>query len=255
MVAIVTRDSDTVTIACHSHVECTESQGSRSIVTRDSANGTIAVGLFDLNAFLADFATARVIERAKSRRDSRRPLELATKQCTARVMARVHSRRNLHRSLENPQTNSAPCGLWHGLNRAATRVGHCLCFFFQTGQTKLGVLHPEWKWDNITMDFVTKLSKTLRGHDTIWVNVDRLTKSAHFLAMRETLPMEKLAKLYIDEVVSRNGVPKSIVSDRDSRFTSKFWASLQKELGTRLNLSTAYHPQTDGQSERTIQML
>ncbi|KAI3667584.1 hypothetical protein L6452_42650 [Arctium lappa] len=114
---------------------------------------------------------------------------------------------------------------------------------------------PEWKWDNFTMDFVTKLPKTLRGHDTIWVIVDRLTKSAHFLAMRETLPMEKLAKLYIDEVVSRHGVPQSIVSDRDSRFTSNFWASLQKELGTRLNLSTAYHPQTDGQSERTIQTL
>ncbi|KAI3735922.1 hypothetical protein L6452_15448 [Arctium lappa] len=114
---------------------------------------------------------------------------------------------------------------------------------------------PEWKWDHITMDFVTKLPKTLRGHDTIWVIVDRLTKSAHFLAMRETLPMDKLAKLYIDEVVSRHGVPLSIVSDRDSRFTSNFWDGLQKELGTRVKLSTAYHPQTDGQSERTIQTL
>ena len=73
--------------------------------------------------------------------------------------------------------------------------------------------------------------------------------------MRETLPMDKLAKLYIDEVVSRHGVPLSIVSDRDSRFTSKFWEGLQKELGTRLKLSTTYHPQTDGQSERTIQTL
>ncbi|KAI3746254.1 hypothetical protein L6452_08679 [Arctium lappa] len=126
-------------------------------------------------------------------------------------------------------------------------------------QRPYGSLQPlsilEWKWEKITMDFVTKLPKTLRGHDTIWVIVDRLTKSAHFLTMRETLPMEKLAKLYIDEVVSRHGVPQSIVSDRDSRFTSNFWASLQKELGTRLNLSTAYHPQTDGQSERTIQTL
>ncbi|KAI3667768.1 hypothetical protein L6452_42837 [Arctium lappa] len=66
---------------------------------------------------------------------------------------------------------------------------------------------PEWKWENITMDFVTKIPKTLRGHDTIWVIVDRLTKSVHFLVMRETLPMDKLAKLYIDEVVSRHGVP------------------------------------------------
>ena len=102
-----------------------------------------------------------------------------------------------------------------------------------------------------TMDFVMKSPKTLKGHDTIWVVVDQLTKSAHFLAMHETLPMEKLAKLYIDEVVSRHEVPLSIVSDRDSRFTSNFWNGLQKELGTRLNLSTAYHPQPTGKvSER-----
>ncbi|KAI3692763.1 hypothetical protein L6452_32585 [Arctium lappa] len=114
---------------------------------------------------------------------------------------------------------------------------------------------PEWKWEHITMDFITKLPKTLRGHDTIWVVVDRLTKSAYFLAMIETLPMDKLAKLYIDEVVLRHGVPLSIISDRDSRFTSNFWEGLQKDLGTRVNLSTTYHPQTDGQSERTIKTL
>ncbi|KAI3745933.1 hypothetical protein L6452_08345 [Arctium lappa] len=85
--------------------------------------------------------------------------------------------------------------------------------------------------------------------------VDRLTKSAYFLAMRESLLMDKLAKLYIDEVVSRHGVPLSIVSDQDSCFTSHFWDNFQKELGTRVKLSTAYHPQTDGQSERTIQTL
>ena len=97
---------------------------------------------------------------------------------------------------------------------------------------------PEWKWEHLTMVFVTKLPKTLIGHDTIWVVVDRLTKSAHFLAMIESLPMEKLAKLYVDEVISRHGVPLSIVSDRDSRFTSNFWNGLQKELGTRLKLSS-----------------
>lgn len=89
----------------------------------------------------------------------------------------------------------------------------------------------------------------------IWVIVDRLTKSALFLAARETWPMEKFADLYVNEVVRRHGVPLSIVSDRDSRFTSRFWKSLQEELGTKLHLSTAYHPQTDGQSERTIQTL
>ncbi|KAK1410455.1 hypothetical protein QVD17_36992 [Tagetes erecta] len=114
---------------------------------------------------------------------------------------------------------------------------------------------PVWKWEMVTMDFITKLPKTSRGNDTIWVIIDRLTKSTHFLAMKETFSMDKLAQLYINEIVSLHGVPLSIVSDRDSRFTSRFWQSFQKALGTRLNLSTAYHPQTDGQSERTIQTL
>ncbi|MCQ7285346.1 hypothetical protein NP026_23605, partial [Salmonella enterica] len=114
---------------------------------------------------------------------------------------------------------------------------------------------PVWKWELITMDFVTKLPKTRKGNDAIWVIVDRLTKSAHFLPIKETFSMERLAQLYVDEVVSLHGVPLSIVSDRDSRFTSHFWTSFQEAMGTRLNLSTAYHPQTDGQSERTIQTL
>ncbi|GJR28459.1 putative reverse transcriptase domain-containing protein [Tanacetum coccineum] len=114
---------------------------------------------------------------------------------------------------------------------------------------------PEWKWEKITMDFVTKLPKTTNGYDTIWVIVDRLTKSAHFLPMRENDPMEKLMKLYMKEVVTRHGVPVSIISDRDGRFTSLFWQALHKALGTRLDMSTAYHPETDGQSERTIQTL
>ncbi|GJQ99491.1 putative reverse transcriptase domain-containing protein [Tanacetum coccineum] len=114
---------------------------------------------------------------------------------------------------------------------------------------------PEWKWEKITMDFVTKLPKTTNGYDTIWAIVDRLTKSAHFLPMRETDHMEKLIKLYMKEVVTRHGVPVSIISDRDGRFTSLFWKALNKALGTRLDMSTAYHSETDGQSERTIQTL
>nr|GFA99549.1 putative reverse transcriptase domain-containing protein [Tanacetum cinerariifolium] len=113
----------------------------------------------------------------------------------------------------------------------------------------------EWKWEKITMDFITKLPKTTNGYDTIWVIVDRLTKSAHFLPIRENDPMEKLMKLYTKEVVTRHGVPVSIISDRDGRFTSLFWQALHKALGTRLDMSTAYHPETDGQSERTIQTL
>ncbi|GJT52085.1 putative reverse transcriptase domain-containing protein [Tanacetum coccineum] len=114
---------------------------------------------------------------------------------------------------------------------------------------------PEWKWDNITMDFVTKLPKTSQGYDTIWVIVDRLTKSVIFTPMRETDPLDKLARLYLKEVVTRHGIPVSIICDRDPRFASNFWRSLQSALGTNLDMSTAYHPQTDGQSERTIQTL
>ncbi|GJV17608.1 putative reverse transcriptase domain-containing protein [Tanacetum coccineum] len=114
---------------------------------------------------------------------------------------------------------------------------------------------PVWKWEGIAMDFVTKLPRTSSGHDTIWVIVDRLTKSAHFLPMRKDYKMERLARLYLNEIVARHGVPISIISDRDSRFTSRFWQSMQEALGTRLDMSTAYHPQTDGQSERTIQTL
>ncbi|GKB22394.1 putative reverse transcriptase domain-containing protein [Tanacetum coccineum] len=111
---------------------------------------------------------------------------------------------------------------------------------------------PEWKWESITMDFITKLPRTRNRHDAIWVVVDRLTKSTHFLAIREDYSTEKLARLYTDEIVMRHGVPMSIISDRDARFTSRLWQTFQKALGTRLDIGTAYHPQTDGQSERTI---
>ncbi|GJT30087.1 putative reverse transcriptase domain-containing protein [Tanacetum coccineum] len=103
------------------------------------------------------------------------------------------------------------------------------------------------------MDFIAKLPRTSSEHDAIWVIVDRLTKSAHFLAIREYYKTERLARLYINEIVARHGVLVSIISDHGSHFTSGFWRSLQKALGTHLDLSTTYHPQIDGQSERTIQ--
>ncbi|GJT83466.1 putative reverse transcriptase domain-containing protein [Tanacetum coccineum] len=97
--------------------------------------------------------------------------------------------------------------------------------------------------------------RTSSGHDIIWVIMDRLTKSAHFLPMREDYKMDRLAILYLNEIVARHGVPVLIISDRDSRFTSRFWQSMQEALGTKLDISTAYHPQTNSQSERTIQTL
>nr|GFC74813.1 reverse transcriptase domain-containing protein [Tanacetum cinerariifolium] len=105
------------------------------------------------------------------------------------------------------------------------------------------------------MDFVTKLPKSSQGYDTIWVFVDRLTKSAIFTPIRETDPMDKLARIYLKEVVTRHEIRASIISDRDPRFASNFWRSLQNALGTRLDMSTAYDRETDGQSERTIQTL
>ncbi|KAJ4978703.1 hypothetical protein NE237_009483 [Protea cynaroides] len=114
---------------------------------------------------------------------------------------------------------------------------------------------PAWKWDYITMDFVTGLPLTPRVVDAVWVIVDRLTKTARFIPIRPQYTLERLAKLYVDNIVRLHGVPESIVSDRDPRFTSKFWKRLQKAMGTTLKFNTAFHPQTDGQSERTIQIL
>nr|GEZ08492.1 hypothetical protein [Tanacetum cinerariifolium] len=107
---------------------------------------------------------------------------------------------------------------------------------------------PEWKWEKITMDFVLGLPKIPSGYDSIWVIGDRLTKSAYFLPMKKMDSIEKQAQLYLKEIVCRHGVPVSIILDRDSLFTSRFLETLQKALGTQLNLSTAYHPEMDGQT-------
>nr|AAS07330.1 putative polyprotein [Oryza sativa Japonica Group]ABF98050.1 retrotransposon protein, putative, Ty3-gypsy subclass [Oryza sativa Japonica Group] len=114
---------------------------------------------------------------------------------------------------------------------------------------------PEWKWEEIGMDFITGLPRTSSGHDSIWVIVDRLTKVAHFIPVRTTYSGSRLVELYMARIVCLHGVPKKIVSDRGSQFTSKFWKKLQEDMGSKLNFSTAYHPQTDGQTERVNQIL
>jgi hypothetical protein len=105
------------------------------------------------------------------------------------------------------------------------------------------------------MDFVSGLPKRKRGRGVVWIIVDRLTKSTLFLLMKTTDSVNKLAKLYVNGMVRLHGVPISIFLDRDPRFTSRLWPNVQQALRTRLNLSTTYHPQTDGQSERTIHVL
>ena len=117
------------------------------------------------------------------------------------------------------------------------------------------LLIPQWKWDNITMDFVSDFPLTQRKHEGVWVIVDRLTKFARFLPVRLDYSMDRLAELYVNEIVRLHGIALSIVSDRDPRFTSRFWKELQSAFGTRLNFSTAFHPQTYGQSKRVIQVL
>ena len=151
---------------------------------------------------------------------------------------------------------------WKGMKKEiADFVSRCLiCQQVKAEHQKLaGKIQPlpipVWKWNKITMDFVTGLPRTRRQHDAIWVIVDRLTKSTHFLPVINDDLLDKLDQLYVEEIVRLHGVPISIVSDRDPRFTSRFWSSLQDAMGTRLRFSTTFHPQTDCQSERTIQTL
>ena len=99
----------------------------------------------------------------------------------------------------------------------------------------------QMKWDIVTMDFVTGLPKSVKENTAIWVVVDRLTKSAHFISYKSGMTLDGMARLYIKEIVRLHGVPKKIISDRDSRLTSHFWKSFQKTLGSELGFSTTFH--------------
>jgi hypothetical protein len=113
----------------------------------------------------------------------------------------------------------------------------------------------EWKWEEIGMDFVTGLPRTQKGNDSIWVIIYRLTKVAHFIPVKTTYGRATLARIYLKEIVRLHGIPRNIVSDRGTKFTSKFRMSLQQTMGTKLDFSTAYHPQSDGQIERVNKVL
>ncbi|KAA3464322.1 reverse transcriptase [Gossypium australe] len=151
---------------------------------------------------------------------------------------------------------------WPGLKSEVTElVGKCLTCQQVKAEHQLpsGLLQPakipQWKWEGIMMDFVSGLPLTPSKKDSIWVIVDRVTKSAHFIPVRFDYSLQRSAKLYIAEIVRLHGVPVSIILDRDPQFTSRFWKALHQALGTKLNFSTAFHPQSDGQSERVIQVL
>ena len=105
------------------------------------------------------------------------------------------------------------------------------------------------------MDFIVSLPKTRKGYDSIWLIIDQLTKFMHFLPIQMTYTATQYAPLFLDKIISLHGVPISIIFDRGPQFTSHFWQSFQEAMGTQLQFSIAFHPQTDGQSVRTIQTL
>ena len=114
---------------------------------------------------------------------------------------------------------------------------------------------PSWKWEELNMDFIVGLPNTSRHHDSIWVIVDRLTKTAHFLLVHTTHRAEKYAEIYIDQIVRLHGIPRTIVSDRGAPFVARFWEQLQESLGTHVIRSSAYLPRTDGQMEKVNKFL
>jgi hypothetical protein len=114
---------------------------------------------------------------------------------------------------------------------------------------------PSWKWDDISMYFLVELPPTSRNHDSIWVVVDRLTKTAHFIIVNSTYSAKDYAEVYLDRIVRLHGIPKTIISDRGPQFIARFWEQLHENLGTKLICSSTYHPQTDGQMERVNQII
>jgi hypothetical protein len=114
---------------------------------------------------------------------------------------------------------------------------------------------PQWKWEEISADFIVGLPTTQSSYDSIWVIIDHFLKVAHFIPVKTTYKGAKLAELYIARIVCLHGLPKKIVSDRGTQFMSRFWEKLHEIMDTRLNFSSAYHPQTNGQTERVNQIL
>ena len=151
---------------------------------------------------------------------------------------------------------------WSGLHADVyAYVTSCdLCQSNKSSSTKsAGLLQsiptPDIKWGTVSMDLITQLPKTKTGHTAIVVFVDKLTKLAHFVACKTEINAPQLAQLFYDHVIKSHGVPNTIISDRDARFTSRFWRELWQRLDTKLAMSTSYHPQSDGQTERTNRIL
>lgn len=151
---------------------------------------------------------------------------------------------------------------WPGMKRDVTEyLARCIeCQLIKAEhQHPAGLLQPlpipEWKWEVITMDFITGLPKSKKGNDSIMIVVDKLSKTAHFIPVQSTYRVAQIANVFMQNIFKLHGLPKTIISDRDVKFTSAFWRTLFEGLGTQLNFSIAYHPQTNGQTERVNQVL
>jgi hypothetical protein len=222
-----------------------------------------------------DPETARLVEKARKeqlpdlRADEQGALWFKNRLCVPKGEAREVLLEEAHNSAYSihPGTTKMYLDLktrywWRGMKKEiAQYVARCdTCQRTKAEHQKpAGLLQPlpvpEWKWEEIGMDFVTGLPRTQKGNDSIWVIIDRLTKVSHFIPVKTTFGGATLARIYLKEIVRLHGIPRKIVSDRGTQFTSKFWTSLQKAMGTKLDFSTAYHPQTDGQTERVNKVL
>lgn len=172
------------------------------------------------------------------------------------------SRLSIHPGVMKIYQNMKKLYWWCGMKREVSiYVSRCTtCQQVKADNRKTaGLLQPLeipiWKWDQVSMDFIDGLPRTRSGNESIWVIVDRLTKTAHFIPVRSNHAASSLAEIYMQEIIKLHGVPSSIFCDRDHIFTSNFWKAFQESLGTHLNLSTVYHPQTDGQTERVNPIL
>jgi len=161
-----------------------------------------------------------------------------------------------HRGYQKTLTAVRKEYLWSGMKKDVTDyIARCMEFLRVKVEYRhpVGLLQPllipEWKWEVVTIDFIIKLPRSSSRHDSIMVVVEKLTKATHFVPVKSTHKATNIVEIYMKEIARLHGVHKAIVSDRDLKFTSNFWKVLFKEFGTNLNLSTAYHPQTDGQTE------
>jgi hypothetical protein len=179
------------------------------------------------------------------------------------IMDELHKRPYTgHLGYQKMITDTRKQFYWHGLKKGiANYLAKCL----ECQQVKAEHRHParllqplsiqEWKWETISMDFITGLPKSTKKNDAIMVVVDKRSKSSHFIPVKSTCKAIDIANIFMKEIFKLHGMPKEIVSDKDTKFTSNFWKSLMVSFETKLLFITAYYPQTNGQTERVNQIV